>query len=97
MVWKLGVKENRTTVIYPGLTHGFIEKAKKTANKTLRQELGLDNKKVLFTLGRLVERKGVDNLIRALVYIKKKIPNVILIVAGDGPYRRKLEELADRK
>lgn len=42
------------------------------------------------TLGRLVEKKGVDVLLRALVGLN----NVQLSIAGDGPLRAELETLA---
>lgn len=44
----------------------------------------------LGTLGRLVEKKGIDDLLRALV----KIPLAKLCVAGDGPMRSEFEALA---
>ncbi|MBN2621288.1 glycosyltransferase family 4 protein [candidate division WOR-3 bacterium] len=51
-----------------------------------------DNKIILF-VGRSVERKGVDNLIRAYGQIKDKISHCLVIV-GDGPERKKWQELA---
>lgn len=42
------------------------------------------------TLGRLVEKKGVDVLLKAMVGLKK----VHLSIAGDGPLRQELETLA---
>jgi phosphatidylinositol alpha-1,6-mannosyltransferase len=48
----------------------------------------------LLTVGRLIERKGHDAVIKALPTISKKYPNVIYLVVGDGPNRKKLEKLA---
>jgi glycosyltransferase involved in cell wall biosynthesis len=47
---------------------------------------------VLF-VGRLVPYKGVEVLLRALFLLR---PNVPLVVAGDGPLRPRLQELARR-
>lgn len=44
----------------------------------------------LLTVGRLEEYKGVQHLIRAL----PEIPEYDLVVAGDGPYRDRLEAIA---
>jgi colanic acid/amylovoran biosynthesis glycosyltransferase len=44
---------------------------------------------VLF-VGRLVEKKGVIHLIRALEEVRRAIPEARLIVAGDGPLREGL-------
>ncbi len=45
-------------------------------------------------LGRLVERKGLSKLIQALPFVLKSHPDVELVVAGDGPDRSKMENLA---
>lgn len=44
-------------------------------------------------LGRLVERKGVEYLIRAFAKLAANMPEVELIIAGDGPLRSKLESV----
>src|SRR5271154_3544693 len=48
---------------------------------------------VLF-VGRLVEKKGCEYLIRAMEPIQKAMPDVELIVVGNGPLRASLERLA---
>jgi len=49
--------------------------------------------RVLF-VGRLVPKKGVEHLIRAMARIQDRHPAAELVVAGDGPLRRDLERLA---
>ncbi len=48
---------------------------------------------VLF-VGRLVERKGVEYLIRAMAEVQKEGVDLDLVVIGDGPLRPQLELLA---
>lgn len=48
---------------------------------------------VLFT-GRLAEKKGCEFLIRAMAKVQASSPDVKLVVIGDGPLRRNLEQLA---
>ncbi len=48
---------------------------------------------VLF-VGRLVPKKGCDILIRAFSQVQARLPEARLIVAGDGPDRQHLEQLA---
>jgi len=43
-----------------------------------RKELGLQDKKIIISVGRLVHRKGQDNLIQAMPAVLKKIPNAHL-------------------
>jgi phosphatidylinositol alpha-1,6-mannosyltransferase len=63
----------------------------------LRDELGLSNKSVIVNVGRLVPRKGQDRLIQALPLVREKIPNVHLLLVGDGGYRKTLEKLVQER
>lgn len=74
----------------PGIDIEHFSPAKK--NPRIRHELGLDDKKVIVSVGRLVHRKGQDFLIDALPLISQKIPNVHLLLVGEGPYRAELEK-----
>jgi phosphatidylinositol alpha-1,6-mannosyltransferase len=60
---------------------------------TLVEELGLADKLVFMTLGRLVERKGVDTMLRALAELDDELPPWRYVVVSDGPYRATLEEM----
>ena len=60
----------------------------------LRAQLGLTDKSVIISVGRLVHRKGQDQLIAALPAIKAAIPNAHLVLVGIGPYQSYLEKLA---
>jgi glycosyltransferase involved in cell wall biosynthesis len=44
-------------------------------------------------VGRLVEWKGVDTLIRSMIFVKKTIPDSRLTIVGEGPFRDSLEHL----
>ena len=60
----------------------------------LRENLGLSEKKVLLSVGRLQRVKGFDSVIRSLPLIIKKYPNIIYILVGDGPEMNNLKILA---
>ena len=45
-------------------------------------------------MGRLVHRKGIDTVLRALPTIIQTCPNVAYVIAGTGPDRPRLERLA---
>ena len=47
----------------------------------------------LFTARRLVARTGVESLIRAVGIMRLKEPDTRLVIAGDGPLRRRLEDI----
>jgi colanic acid/amylovoran biosynthesis glycosyltransferase len=52
-------------------------------------------KKMVLFVGRLVEKKGCEYLIRAMEPIQKAMPEVELVIVGDGPLRQSLERLAE--
>jgi len=57
----------------------------------------ISNKNIkLLTVGRLVEKKGIEFGIRAVARILKKYPNVEYNIAGDGPLRSQLEKLIEK-
>jgi len=48
----------------------------------------------LLTVARLVERKGIDTVLRALPEIARRHPTLRYAIAGEGPDRARLEALA---
>jgi glycosyltransferase involved in cell wall biosynthesis len=61
--------------------------------KIEKYEISKTKEKIILTVGRLVEKKGTEYLIRAMVKIKEKIPNAILYICGDGPLKNYLLKL----
>jgi len=59
----------------------------------LRSSLGLTDKKVIVSVGRLVHRKGQDSLISAMPEILQRHPDAHILMVGAGPYREHLEKL----
>ncbi len=51
----------------------------------LRVRLGLGTRPVLFTIARLVARKGIDTVLDAFARIREAVPDLVYVVAGDGP------------
>lgn len=49
--------------------------------------------KTLVYMGRLSYEKSVDDVLRAMAHIVKRIPNTVLLLIGDGPERTRLEAL----
>ncbi|WP_248927136.1 glycosyltransferase family 4 protein [Paenibacillus hamazuiensis] len=61
----------------------------------VRRSLRLrDDQKVLFCARRLVNRMGIDRLIRAMAIVVEEADNSVLYVAGDGHLREQLKQLA---
>jgi phosphatidylinositol alpha-1,6-mannosyltransferase len=51
--------------------------------------------RVVLAVGRLIERKGFDNLIRAYSQVRATIPEVRLVIAGRGPEAPRLTALVE--
>ena len=77
--------------IAPGID---VEHFLPTDSSQLREDLGLADKSVIISVGRLVHRKGQDKLIEALPKIKSLVPNVHLVLVGIGPHQDYLQKLA---
>jgi len=56
--------------------------------------LNLGDKYVLLCLSRLHRWKRVDRALQALPSVLKSFSNVVLVIVGDGPERKRLEQLA---
>ncbi len=61
--------------------------------KIEKYEIIKTKEKIILTVARLVEKKGIEYLIRAMVKIKEKIPDAVLYICGDGPLKNYLLEL----
>ncbi len=59
----------------------------------IRKKYGLDGHYLIFSSGRMVERKEFRYLIEAMPHILEKNQNTKVIMGGDGPERENLEKL----
>ena len=62
-------------------------------SSSLRESLGLGEKKIIVSVGRLVHRKGQDRLIESMRAIVQEVPTAHLLLIGEGPYRQHLQAL----
>lgn len=89
---RLGLNPDRIAVIPPSVdTQRFHPQIDGSQVVTRHR---LQGKRVILTVARLVERKGIDMVIRAMPKVFEAIPNVVYLVIGIGPYQGKLERLA---
>ncbi len=63
-------------------------------NREMREALGLSEKrKILVCVSRLSKEKNIQELISFFPALKKEIPEAALLIVGDGPRRRQLDNL----
>jgi glycosyltransferase involved in cell wall biosynthesis len=58
-------------------------------------ELGVGDGPVVGTVGRLLERKGHHDLLRAWPSVLERHPDAALVLVGDGPERKSLQQRAE--
>jgi glycosyltransferase involved in cell wall biosynthesis len=88
-VLRLGAEETKTSVMYNGVDTNCFQTAKKDES---RKKLDLpDNRKIVFSVRRLVYKNGLDTLIESVPHVASEFPDVLFVVAGKGPSRQLIE------
>ncbi len=88
---------DKITVIYRGRDiNSFQAINSKDQLNSLKDELGLQGKKVILNVSRLIERKGQKDLIKAMSEVLIQNPDTILLIAGDGVYKEELSSTIDK-
>jgi len=62
----------------------------------VRRKYDLGGSSLILTIGRMVERKGHEYLIRAMPYILEEFPNAKLMLVSGGPLEKRLRDVAQK-
>ncbi len=80
-----GIQHEQISIIFPGVSYPPLA-PNDLLIEELRQQYHLANKKVLISVGRLTQRKALNEFVDlALVNIVKQNPDTILVIIGDTP------------
>ena len=94
LVDMIGVDPARIAVIYPTVDEARFRPGQQADD--LRQSVGaVDGRKLVLSVGRLMQRKGFDNVIRALPLLREQGLEVAYALIGIGGYMDYLKSLAD--
>jgi len=89
----LGVDSSK--IVVTGCGADWARFANAPDSQEAKSQLGLIGKKVILTLGYLCPRKGFDTVIRSLPELRRKHPDILYVIAGQGPMRQPLESMAN--
>ncbi|MEW6442091.1 MAG: glycosyltransferase family 4 protein [bacterium] len=88
------IARKKIVVIPNGVDGAKYEVDVDVGNK--RRELGIEGAFPVLAVGvRLTRQKGVEHLVQAMAPLHKAFPELRLLIAGDGPLRGELEQLAE--
>lgn len=94
LIHSIGIAPERIRVI-PNAVEFDVFDPQRISKQSARQKLGIsDQDIVLGFVGRLNYQKGVDLLVEALSLLRQKSARYVLLIAGEGRERERLEELA---
>ena len=91
---RFGVPQEKIVALYPAVDleryhpqpvpHEYLEKK------------GLLGKKILLSVGRLIERKGHDQVLKVLPKIIQNFPGVLFCIVGFGDYEKELRRIVQK-
>ena len=90
---KMGISEKKIKKVNPGVDCEQFRPMK--VENDIIKKYDIKDRKVILTICRLVERKGIDLVIKSLPEVLRKIPNTIYLIGGRGPYKEVLENLVN--
>ncbi|MCW3096077.1 MAG: glycosyl transferase group 1 [Chthonomonadaceae bacterium] len=80
----LGVPEQKMTLVPPWIDAADYQAVSPECVDALRARLNLQGKRVLLTLARLTQRKGHDNIIKAIPQLCAQHPELHYLIVGAG-------------
>lgn len=91
-----GSSEDKIEVIYNIFKEPTRNVTEDDINHAMKKH-GIDSKsKIILSVSRLHSQKGLDYLLESMVFVLKNYPNTLLLIAGEGPEKERLEQLCKK-
>lgn len=94
LVEQFGIARSRIKIIYPP-TPSVKSVPDEDRVQAVLSNYGLVDTRFVFSISRLIERKGYDYLLQAWAQITDQFPDVKLVIGGRGPMYDRLNALID--
>lgn len=90
LIQNFNIKEQKVKVIYNPFD---VDKINKLSKEDLdKDEINIFNGPVIINVGRLTKQKGQWHLIKIIDIVKRKIPNIKLLILGKGELEKQLKQ-----
>jgi len=80
-----------------GIVPNIAAPLKLPGRNELRRKFNFDKSFVILNVGRVTAYKGVDKIIRMCAKLRKDIPDLLLVVVGDGPALEEARKVANEE
>ncbi len=90
-----GVPKDRIMIVHPSPSFPTDTVVAPDVAGRVRRENRMEDGFLLLSAGRLVKRKGYDDVIRSVAALKQQGKLAQYLIVGNGPDRERLEELSD--
>lgn len=82
--------KNISSVMYPCPDADFFTPAPNSDIQKLRDELALEGKQVILSMGRIDDGKGFPHMVRILPKVLEKVPHLVWVIIGEGPKQKEM-------
>ena len=88
---------NKIVLVHQGIDEVEVTKYSESIQQQIIKEYNLQNKKVLLTVSRYIELKGLNYIIEAISLLDKKYDDFVFVFVGYGNQQNNLEQLVKQK
>lgn len=94
LVLAAGFPPEKLKVMYLGADPEIFYPLNPGPVEAIKARYGLGGKRVILTAGNLFLRKGQDTVIEALATLRRRFPEIVYLIAGEGPDEAVFRKLA---
>ena len=91
-VLKYKIPEDKIKIVPIPINRLKFKQYSKDKRIMLKNKYGFTNKKIIISVGRLVERKNFFTVLESIKFLIKNNHDILYIIVGNGPIRNKLEK-----
>lgn len=85
---------NKVSTIYNGISLEKLTSSDISLKQKMKKDLGIENKRVVGVVCRIVLAKGIDFFLKIAKEIEKERKDIVFLIIGDGVEKKKYEEMA---